>query len=352
MKQAVCSECARPVFLCRKESAILIVEFVKKLLGKNERLFRYAKSLKWLIKISGEASPLVYHCRGWTSSKRVRNFLKKIVSPFYMGKFFFYRDIPGRKGLAIVLIAKNEAPYIEEWINFHARQGVSHFFIYDNESTDNLHEILKPYIDSGLVTYRFIKGKVRQNDAYNMAIHDYGRKFKYMAFIDTDEFLFVRKDIDDGNLCAFLDRFMSENPNAGGIAVNWCIFGSSGCITKPEGGVLENYTMRSEDNFEANLHIKTICDPQKVFFYGHCHYPTYRKGFCNLDENGNIVTGPFTSRVSFSKIRINHYYCKSREEYIAKMKRGRADALLFNDMSNFNKYNQNVMHDTEILSRI
>ena len=332
----------------------MFVEFVKKLLKKNERFYRYAKGLKWLMNNSAEASPIVYHCRGWTSNDLVRNFLKKILSPFYVPKFLLHRDIPGREGLAVVLIAKNEAPYIEEWINFHHKQGASHFIIYDNESTDNLRGVLKPYIDSGLVTYHLLKRRRRQTDAYCMAVHDYGRKFKYMAIIDADEFIFVRdeKYRDRGfNLYDFVDDFMKSHENAGGIGINWCIFGSNGHITKPEGGVLENYTMRSKDNFESNLHIKTICDPLKVFFYGHCHFPTYRRGFRNLDENGNIVIGPFTSKVSFSKIRINHYFGKSREEFIAKMNRGLADTLRFYDMSNFERYDHNVIHDTEILSR-
>lgn len=303
-----------------------------------------------------QSSPLVYNIREYTQNERIRNYVKTLVAPFVYLKNFFRRNIPldSRKGLALVLIAKNEAPYIEEWINFHHKQGVSHFFIYDNESTDNLREVLTPYIEQGLVTYRVLRGKVRQNDAYNMAIHNYGRKFRYMAFIDTDEFMFVRDENyrDKGfNLYDFVDDFMKSHENAGGLAVNWCIFGSNGHITKPEGGVLENYTMRSEDNFKYNLHIKTICDPQKVLYYGHCHFPTYRKGFFNLDENGNIVNGPFTSNITFSKIRINHYYTKSREEYTAKISRGRADALLVNDMSNFYENDQNVIHDTEILSR-
>ncbi|MBR0151243.1 MAG: glycosyltransferase family 2 protein [Synergistaceae bacterium] len=66
--------------------------------------------------------------------------------------------------------------------------------IYDNESTDNFREVLEPYIQSGLVTYHLIKGRARQLDAYNMAVHDYGRKFRYMGLIDADEFVFVRRN--------------------------------------------------------------------------------------------------------------------------------------------------------------
>ena len=53
---------------------------------------------------------------------------------------------------------------------------------------------MKPYIDAGLVTYRTIRNKVRQFDAYNTAIHDYGHRFKYMCCIDADEFMFIRKN--------------------------------------------------------------------------------------------------------------------------------------------------------------
>ena len=144
---------------------------------------------------------------------------------------------------------------------------------------------------------------------------------------------------------------MREHPNAGGIGVNWCIFGSGGHIAKPKGGVLENYTMRSEDNFRANYHIKTICDPMKVFYYGHCHFPTYRRGFHNLDENGNIVEGAFTDKVSYEKIRINHYFSKSREEFIAKRNRGIACQPGIRPMKDFDDHDQNIVRDTEILER-
>ncbi|MBQ7215890.1 MAG: glycosyltransferase family 2 protein [Synergistaceae bacterium] len=120
--------------------------------------------------------------------------LKVLLTPYCLLKYFYVKSDDNRSGLAFVLIAKNEAPYIEEWLNFHRKQGVSHFIIYNNESTDNFREVLQPYIDSGLVSYHVINGKPRQLDAYNMAIHDYGHKFRYMGFIDADEFVFVRNN--------------------------------------------------------------------------------------------------------------------------------------------------------------
>ena len=325
-------------------------------LSKGENVLP-AEKLKQVIRIIKQGTirfPVIHKLKDYTANKYIYILLKTFALPFAAFRYFFPVKIPQNngRGLAVVLIAKNEAPYIEEWINFHVRQGVTHFIIYDNESTDNFHEILKPYIDSGLVTYHVIKGKCRQNDAYNMAVHDYGQKFRYMAFIDADEFLFLREDTDGGNICAFMDRFMSGHPNAGGIAVNWCNFGSGGHITKPEGSVLRNYTMRADDSFKQNHNVKTVCDPRKVFYYGYCHAPTYYRGFYNLDENGDIVSGAFTDKVNSKKIRINHYFCKSKEEYIEKMKRGRADISQIRDMEDFKFFDRNDKADTEILSRI
>ncbi len=311
------------------------------------------RALKYIKHVS-ESSWLVSHCRDWTANIYVRCLLIILVFPFCVFKYFRVKDIPGREGLAFILIAKNEAPYIEEWINFHHKQGVSHFIIFDNDSTDNFHEVLKPYIASGLVTYRLLSGRARQYDAYNIALNDYGRKFKYMGFIDADEFVFVRNNTYGGHdLFGFIDGFMKAYPNAGGIGINWCIFGSNGHIAKPEGGVLENYTMRAEDSFYTNRTIKTICDPTKVFALLSSHCPICRRGFQVLDENGETIEGSSSQAVHFSKIRINHYFTKSLEDYQVKIARGRVDFLKgTRSMKEFDTHDKNDIHDTEILSLV
>ena len=147
---------------------------------------------------AGESCPLVYHCRDYTKNNFVRTLIKILVTPYCALKWFVRRNFPGREGLALVLIAKNEATYIKEWLDFHIKQGVSKFIIYDNESTDNFREVLSPYIEAGIVIYDVIKGKRRQIDAYNMALNKYRRKFKYMGFIDADEFVFARNNTYGG----------------------------------------------------------------------------------------------------------------------------------------------------------
>ncbi|MBQ9434100.1 MAG: hypothetical protein IJU26_07790, partial [Synergistaceae bacterium] len=70
----------------------------------------------------------------------------------------------------------------------------------------------------------------------------------------------------------------------------------------------------------------------------------------NLDENGEIVKAAVMDNISYNLIRINHYFGKSKEEYIAKRARGLADGLGLHSMQEFDTCDQNIIHDTEILS--
>lgn len=57
--------------------------------------------------------------------------------------------------LSVVAIFKNEADYIYEWIAYHLLMGVEHFYIADNDSSDETAEILKKLENAGLVTYQY-----------------------------------------------------------------------------------------------------------------------------------------------------------------------------------------------------
>ena len=158
---------------------------------KHDRLAFIAR----LVSRVSNGSPLVFRCRDYTLNGFVLTLMKFLAFPVCMCRYFLGRkDVSGREGLAFVLIAKNEATYIKEWLDFHIKQGVSKFIIYDNESTDNFREVLRPYIEAGIVLYDVIRGKCRQTDAYNMALNKYRYMFKYMGFIDADEFVFVRNN--------------------------------------------------------------------------------------------------------------------------------------------------------------
>ena len=246
--------------------------------------------------------------------------------------------------LSIVTIIKNEATYIDEWIRYYISIGVDHFYIYDNDSNDNIESILSKY--GSKVTYRKMSGKLRQLDAYNDALNRFGRYTKYFAVIDADEFIYCTEK--NHKLYPIVDEYLSK-PKIGGLAVNWVIFGSSHYKNRPKGLVTDNYVYRSKIDFEKNKHIKTICNPRKVFNFSITHHPNYLPGFYAVNEDFQRTDGSISDRVCVERIRINHYYSKSESEFLQKRKRGAGDVMNLRNLSEFAEHDKNDIYDDSLL---
>lgn len=252
--------------------------------------------------------------------------------------------------LSLVAIAKYEAPYIKEWVDYHLLQGIDCIYLYDNESPDNLKSLLQPYIDTGKVVYTLIKGKAKQLDAYNDAIKRFKFKTKYMAFIDCDEFLV--QENSTMTLVETIKRCMKCNLRCAGLAVNWRMYGSSGHISKPGNSVLASYLYRGKSNAKGNDCIKSIVNPRLVKEFKHVHYPKYYRGFYSVNEDSNRCDGPTNVCGDTKHIRINHYFTKSKEEWIVRRSRGKADTENIADkrtIEEFYEHDHNDVYDPIML---
>lgn len=261
--------------------------------------------------------------------------------------------------LAVVAIMKNEAPYVKEWLDYHLLAGVDHFFIYDNDSPDNLKQVLQPYINDGLVTYKFYPGKARQYEAYNEAIQDYKFFCKYMAFIDADEFIFPQ---NNKSVPEVVNEILDSQTQFAGLAVNIFWFGSNN-LEKADysKGVLERFTRRAPDDWVppipeiqnlpgGNAHVSSIVNPRKVHHFGSSHFAFYFDGYYAVNSNGKRVPAFYNNPPTLDKIVMNHYSVKSKEEYLKKINRGTADNKnnIYNSTM-LNKYDQNGFFDDRIL---
>ena len=254
--------------------------------------------------------------------------------------------------LAVVAIMKNEGHYLKEWLDYHLAAGVEHFYLYDNDSTDNQAEVAKPYIAAGLVDYIFAPGKIMQPVAYNDAVKRLKFQCRYMAFIDGDEFIFPKSN---RSIVEVVDEILSGNPNAAGLAINWQCFGSNGQVKADYSkGVLERFTRRAQSDWApdglGNSHVKTIANPRMI---NSIYYPHFANHFIDrhaVNENGKLVPSAFNTPVTSEKIVVNHYHVKSREEFALKMKRGRADHTVstYND-AEFDFHDRNEIFDDGIL---
>ena len=200
---------------------------------------------------------------------------------------------------SIALIIKNEAKYIQEWIEYHLLVGVDKFYIYDNESKDDLKKVLKPYIDQGIVEYIHFPGKHRQIYMCNDAIKRAEKESKWLALIDTDEFIVP---LSEDSIPKILKRF-EDSP---GIEVNWLLYGSNGELKQREGLVIERFKTHSKPSFRVNRNVKTICNPRTVL-QSSIHVHKYFGNLKSVNTNHTKNKIPFLEREScFENIIINH----------------------------------------------
>ena len=228
-----------------------------------------------------------------------------------------------KSSIAITTIAKNEADYIAEWVIFHKLIGVDHIYLYDNDSTDNMKQKIQPLIDEGFVTLIPIHGLKKQLIAYNHSLQKYGHLYRYMAFIDCDEFIMP---LQKSKITDIIDCILSKDKNAGGIAVNWCMYGSSGYKVKPLGLLTENFIYHSKlCNGKGNDCIKSIVIPDCVKKFTSPHYPIFKFGFYNIDVFNRPVFSWRNIIREYQYLRINHYFTKSLDQWIKRRALGKAD---------------------------
>lgn len=273
--------------------------------------------------------------------KAVKKAVKLIPRAFCRLRYALAKPGGEKYVLVVVVIVKNEERYIREWLEYHRLAGIGHVYLYDNGSTDRTPEYVRGYEREGFVTMTYLPGRGMQAQAYNDALKKYGKDCRYMAFIDADEFLF---SVDpEKKVPEVVEELLTACPEASGLAVNWAMFGSCGFDRRPEaGGVLSNYVYRAEPGKPGTDCIKTIAKPGAVFRYNHPHFPEYMLGGFSVDESGRRTEGWRNPAPDPVKLRINHYFTKSREEWDERRKLGKADQK---DAKNVRTAEEFIRHD-------
>jgi len=256
--------------------------------------------------------------------------LKKIMIAYYGLNYKFNRMNDARKCkyyVSICCIFKNEAVYLKEWIEFGLTVGIEHFFMYNNNSTDDYQEVLKPYIDAGIVTLIRWEKNQAQMECYQDAIVRYKDETKWLGFIDVDEFIVPNTNDSISDFLKQFERFPA-------VIVYWKMFCSSGMLERNVNGlVTEDFVVSWQkysdigkcfyntafdfdtDYFRnANLHHKMWGSRNGK------HYPPVNVfGKVCIDE-----LNPYPHRADSNNfpIQINHYFTKSLAEYLQKKSKG------------------------------
>lgn len=255
------------------------------------------------------------------------------------------KNIAHKYYFSICAIFKDEALSMKEWIEYHRLIGVEHFYLYNNNSSDESCSILKPYIEEGLVTLiNWNCPPPSQTSAYNDFKSKYWKETHWVAFIDLDEYICPKRATN-------LKEWFSKYENYPSIVVYWKMFGSSGRIEHDKTKLItEQYTIAWDKyndigkpifntRFTAvRTTLKTIhVLPATIHILGHNFtIPAINEFKYFIKYKSNRV-GLFTSVNDFS-IQINHYATKSYLEYFVK-RRKRGDVNAFANNTSIEAYN-------------
>lgn len=225
--------------------------------------------------------------------------------------------------VALVCVAKNEDNYIQEWIDYNKKLGFDDIIIYQNDWKTSIE-------DPNVIKVEF-DGVNQQLNSYKHFINNNYGKYDWVAFFDVDEFLVLKKHNN-------IKDFISDYSDFDGIGINWVLFGDNN-IEKvdEEYSVLKRFTKCQSD---VNQHVKCIVKYRNNLMMG-VHNPL---GLW-VDTNKVVKSGPFNINGPTDIAQLNHYFCKTKEEFIEKCNRGRADTTFKRNISEFDGHNFNDIED-------
>lgn len=241
-----------------------------------------------------------------------------IVYFFLVFQFAFFSplDAGGKKNkykyqVAVCAMFQNEAEWLKEWIEYHKLIGVEHFYLFDNGSTDNFQEVLKPYIKKGVVDlYHYPQVGQNQQEFLAIQFHLNMRaielakyKAKWLAIIDIDEFIVP---LQTNSLPALLTNY----ENYGGLYANWLMFGTSNIQKIPYGCLMIEALNHCAVGAESVG--KSIVRPERVSSCTNPHYMKYKAPYFHVNTNHQVFEKTNCPLAS-DQLLIYHYYTRDMD---------------------------------------
>lgn len=217
----------------------------------------------------------------------------------------------------ICAIIKDEHNYLAEWIEHHLSLGFDEIYLFEDfgskshkEITDNYPQVVLDTCDNYFEIKRdYDVGWARQTRLYQKFLNEH-RDEGWCAFIDIDEYIVFN---DGYTLQSLTEEYKDEY----GIALYWKQFNANGRLYRAE-RVVETYTQAcncvSQDTYHA---FKSLVNMHKARIFWSQHLIEHL-----ADVNGETLSHSKPTKANFAKVQLNHYFCKSYEDWCDRFVRG------------------------------
>lgn len=261
----------------------------------------------------------------------------------------FNKMFNGRFYLSIVAIFKNEKDILVEWLEHHHRQGVEHFYLIDNGSTDDYQTAIAPY--RHLIDLVVDPQRYQQPEHYNRHFLKKSKnESEWIMIIDLDEFVYANEHL---RFKSITDYLRSLDDTIGQIYIPWKEYGSNGHLQPPppSGGCRANFIRRKLYRLETQTHTKTITRTRYLtrMWIHHSFIQNDRAKEITSDgrprQTGTSAPVlPYMAPISEtilkrSALHCNHYYSRSFE-WFRQVKMTRGSASSEGNVKDINRFNQ------------
>ncbi|XP_011045246.1 PREDICTED: UPF0392 protein RCOM_0530710 [Populus euphratica] len=154
------------------------------------------------------------------------------------------RGPPERKPheMCICTMLRNQARFLREWVMYHAQVGVQSWYIYDNNSDDDIEDVMESLVQAGFNISRHVWPWIKTQEAgFAHCALRARESCEWVGFIDVDEFFYSPLGL---SLHDVISNQSESGNNVAEIRTSCYSFGPSGLKHVPPQGVMVGYTCR------------------------------------------------------------------------------------------------------------
>jgi hypothetical protein len=257
--------------------------------------------------------------------------------------------------ITLIACARDEGPYLLEWICYHKLLGINNIHIYSHDNIDGSDKLLSELQNMGIIKYFDMTNIIPDEEEcqpfiYNYAINNLKSELpnvKWVMIIDIDEFLVLNKH---SNIHDFLDDYNHVDC----LSIKWKMFNSSNYITP---SYSELVTSRYINTVDLGIHnFKSISKLSSINKWSNPHNPSHKYSPIAIFPN-TMPRNPKTIRMTPDILpeicSINHYFSKSYHDFLVKNNRSSGMQLKKDSFSKTTgKHNRfQVLNSTSIIQK-
>ena len=220
--------------------------------------------------------------------------------------------------VCLCTLGKNENRYIREFVQHYEKYDVDKIFLYDNNDIDaeRFEDIIKDYIENGFVEILNWRGKTKgiykiMNNCYKSNYINYN----WLIFYEMDEFIHLDK-------YKSIKNFLIEKKfkDCQIIYLNLVCHTDNNLLYYQNESLFKRFP---HINKKMKLEVKSIVRGNLTKLrINHLHTCNNKLINCNGFGHKNKIRSIFATERDFKYYYIDHFYSKSTEEFINKLKRG------------------------------